>query len=430
MHADLSFEQAPPVSVPFRFLLTAPLFGVAAGLLLVWAGESALATRWDATTLALTHLVTAGFMLQAMCGALLQFIPVAVGGDIRRSPLVAGLAHPLLVAGALSLVTGLLLIQPGLLIGAGAILGLGVTVLVVPVLYALWQTPARGATVAALRIAVAGLAITAALGAVLASGLGRGWALPYVALTELHASWGLGGWSLLLMAGVSFFVVPMFQLTPPYPKRFARLFAPVVAAALLLASLLPAGFAGLLAGAVLAAGGAAFAVATLRLQARRRRRVTDTTFLFFRLAMSSLLLGSASWLAGLLWPVLGEDPRFPVWLGVLILCGGFLAAINGMMYKIVPFITWLHLQRACGPDRMPPSMREMLAETAMRKQFGLYVAALATLLLAVWLPVLARAAGLLLAASSLWLAFNLAAATRRFAELLSRVRAGEPDRGS
>lgn len=430
MHADLSFEQAPPISVPFRFLLTAPLFGIAAGLLLAWAGESALATRWDATTLALTHLVTAGFMLQAMCGALLQFIPVAVGGDIRRSSLVVGLAHPLMVVGALSLVGGLLFGQPGLLVGAAVLLGLGLAVLLVPVLLALWQTPAKGSTVAALRIAAAGLVVTVSLGATLATGLGRGWALPYVSLTELHMAWGLGGWSLLLLAGVSFFVVPMFQLTPPYPKSFTRMFAPGVAVALLLASLLPAPGGSLLAGAVLAMAATSYAAVTLRLQGRRRRKITDTTYLFFRLAMASLLLAAASWLAGLLWPALGEEPRLPVWIGVLILCGGFLAAINGMMYKIVPFITWLHLQRACGPDRMPPSMKEMLSEARMRIQFKLYAAALAVLLLAVWVPMLARLAGLLLAASSLWLAINLAAATRRFAELLSRVRAGEPDRGS
>jgi hypothetical protein len=31
MHPNLSFEQVPPIDVPFRFFLTAPLFGAAAG---------------------------------------------------------------------------------------------------------------------------------------------------------------------------------------------------------------------------------------------------------------------------------------------------------------------------------------------------------------------------------------------------------------
>ena len=69
MQPSLSFEQAPPISVPFRFFLTAPLFGMAAGLLLLWQGPAALASRWTSVALALTHLIAVGFMLQAMCGA-------------------------------------------------------------------------------------------------------------------------------------------------------------------------------------------------------------------------------------------------------------------------------------------------------------------------------------------------------------------------
>ena len=38
MPADLSFDQAPPIGVPFRFFLTAPWFGVAAGCLATLPG--------------------------------------------------------------------------------------------------------------------------------------------------------------------------------------------------------------------------------------------------------------------------------------------------------------------------------------------------------------------------------------------------------
>ena len=65
MQPNLSFEQAPPISVPYRFFLTAPWFGVAAGLLLAFMGEDMLASRWTPGALAGTHLLVAGFMLQA-----------------------------------------------------------------------------------------------------------------------------------------------------------------------------------------------------------------------------------------------------------------------------------------------------------------------------------------------------------------------------
>ena len=37
MQALLSYDQSPPIAAPFRFFLTAPLFGVLAGLLLIWS---------------------------------------------------------------------------------------------------------------------------------------------------------------------------------------------------------------------------------------------------------------------------------------------------------------------------------------------------------------------------------------------------------
>ena len=42
MQALLSFEQSPPISAPLRFFLTAPLFGMLAGALLLWGGPVAL----------------------------------------------------------------------------------------------------------------------------------------------------------------------------------------------------------------------------------------------------------------------------------------------------------------------------------------------------------------------------------------------------
>ena len=43
MQPTLSFEQAPPISVPYRFFLTAPLFGAVAGLILACSGRTTLA---------------------------------------------------------------------------------------------------------------------------------------------------------------------------------------------------------------------------------------------------------------------------------------------------------------------------------------------------------------------------------------------------
>lgn len=426
MHPNLSFEQAPPIAVPFRFFLTAPLFGIAAGLLLFLQGGEMLASRWMPGALAATHLLVVGFMLQAMCGALLQFVPVAAGGNIWRPRLVAGLVHPMLAVAAILLVSAFLTQQPILFTAAahGFVLGIGFFGIVVS--QALWRTPARGPTIMALRISLVALLVTMALGATLATGLARGAEWPLLMLTDIHAAWGLGGWALVLLAGVSYFVVPMFQLTPAYPAWLARGIPLLLLAVVLLWSLQfvganESGFKAIFLGGLGVAG--LFAGGTLYLQSRRRRKVGDATLLFFRTAMVSLLAILLSALVFAALPEFGSDPRAAVWVGMLAMVGVFVSAIAGMLYKIMPFICWLHLQRLCGLGTLPPTMNQMLAEPAMRRQLRIHLLALALLLLAVWFPAVARVAGLAFALDCGWLAYNLMLTVRAYRRFRDRIRA-------
>lgn len=423
MHPNLSFEQAPPIDVPLRFLLTAPWFGVAAGLMLAWSGETAVMSRWTPHTLALVHLLVVGYLLQAMSGALFQFVPVAAGGNVWRPRLVAGVLHPLLAVAAAVLVAGLYRFDGMLLRLAAGLFLSAVAVQVMVIGIALLRTPARGPTIAALRLAVLGLAVTIALGATLAEGLAGSHAWPLVSITNVHAGWGLGGWILMLVLGVSYFVVPMFQLTPQYPPRFSR-WAPVLLlivllvwsfqlADLQLSALEPLWLAGLLVPG-------SYAVVTLRLQMRRRRHVADATFLFFRGAMICLLaacvVGAVAYFI--------ETPILVWWLGVLVIVGTFVSLINGMAYKIVPFLCWLHLQRLAGIGGTVPTMREVLSESAQMTQLRLHFLAVGLLLLAGILPVAAVAGGVVFSLSSAALGWNLIGAVRRYRLFKDRVRAG------
>jgi hypothetical protein len=88
--------------------------------------------------------------------------------------------------------------------------------------------------------------------------------------------------------------------------------------------------------------------------------------------------------------------------------------VTGMLYKIVPFLAWFHLQARLGFKPGQPSMRDYLPEARARGQFRLYLAALACLLAAPFLPWLALPGGLLLAASAAWLGWNLLQAQRLY----------------
>lgn len=415
MQPILSFEQAPPISVPFRFLLTAPLFGVAAGGYLAWAGSAALESRWSPGALTLTHLMTVGFMLQAMCGALLQLIPVAAGGNIWRPRLVAGIVHPMLAVAAILLALAFARFRPSLFLAATPLFVLALTIFLVVVGIALARTSARGPTVLAFRAALPGLAFTLIFGATLAWGLGVQASFPLIPLVNAHALWGLGGWAMALLAGASYLLVPMFQLTSPYPLRLAHAFPLVLFAACVLASLQfmdGANWTGYAGGVAAVTASAIFAAITLRLQQRRRRKLTDSTFLFFRGAMVAIFATVVSLLAFWAYPQISEHPRAPIWLGMLLIMGVFVSAINGAMYKIVPFLNWIHLQRRNETRARVPNMKQMIAEAPMRRQMVIHFIACGLLLGSVLIPDLTRMAGLLLAISFGFLEWNLVVGAR------------------
>jgi len=414
--AGLRLEQAPPIAVPFRFFLTAPVFLLAAAVVLVWAGPDALAWRGSPAALAATHFVALGFMTMVMVGAMLQMLPVLAGAPVPHVRLAAALVHPGLALGAAALGLGFLLGQPVLLKAAAWLLGVAFAVFVAAAAAALGRAAVRNATVRGAVVAVAALAVTVALGLMLAATHGWGVPLANLALRALHPAWGLLGWTGLLVAAVAFQVVPMFQMTPQYPTRMTRWFTPA-AFAVLVAWSLAAWYASgstahLALGVALAAGYALFAVTTLVLQHHRRRRVPDATTAFWQLGMACALAACVGWAARLAAP--DAPPSADAAIGVLALAGFAVSVIDGMLYKIVPFLAWFHLQASVGPKRAP-HMKRILSDEAQRVHFGLHAAAVALLLAAVaWPEPLARIAGLALAVSALALLRNLLQAARRY----------------
>ena len=104
----LSLESMPPLSTPLRFFLTAPWFGVLAGILLLTNGEAIHSSRWSMEMLGFTHLLTLGVMMMIMTGALFQFIPVITGYSIPYTRQISPIIHITLTIGTLILVSGFL----------------------------------------------------------------------------------------------------------------------------------------------------------------------------------------------------------------------------------------------------------------------------------------------------------------------------------
>ena len=124
------------------------------------------------------------------------------------------------------------------------------------------------------------------------------------------------------------------------------------------------------------------------------------------------------------WPAAADIDGWTLTFGVLLVAGGFLPFITGMLYKIIPFLSWMHLQNG-GQAKVPaPAMNKILSESEMKPQMRAYMVALVLLLAAIFFPSwLARPAGLVFALANGWLWWNLASAIRRYRYHLADMQA-------
>ena len=419
--SGLSLDQAPPIGVPLRFFITAPLFALAAALLLLWRGPDIFSNRWEPAMLGITHLLTLGFMGLTMLGAIMQMLPVVAGTPVQRPVLVATLIHATATGGIVLLGYGLAFTVPLALKLALPLLGIAFLTFAALVIVTLRRALPQNMTARAMRLAALMLAATVVLGMLLLSNHAFGWwLLARETLADLHLGWGLLGWVGLLIAGVAYQVVPMFQLTPPYPPQLTRWLVPVLFFLLLALALV--GFSAALQMSVkilLATGFAAFALTTLYLQTKRRRKLPDVSLALWRIGFVSLLAAIALWLAAQIAPSVGAMRSYEMLLGILMIVGFAMSIINGMLYKIVPFLVWFHLQsrrEAKGTKGTKvPNVREILPESRGRGQMRLHFAALLLLLAAVPFPAaFTYPAAVLFAASNLWLWLNIVAAARTY----------------
>ena len=434
--SGLSYDQGPPFGAPLRFFLVAPLFLLLAAAIGLFMPEWQ-STRWSPASLALTHLITLGYLAMVMLGSLLQMLPVVLGTPVPAVQLVGWLGLVGLSLGTPCLALGFLLGEPLWLYAGVLLLGSGFVPFSIAIVVSLIKTLAPHVAWP-IRQAVLALLITLALGIALAGAFSGLWPITAIAeLTALHAAWGLAGWVLILIIGIAYQVVPMLQITPLYPVWVTRWLTGLMLLGLLLYSNLawaeakPNG--SLLGALLLCAGSIVFAIVTLRLQSRRRRKLADITLDFWRLGMRCLILAALLFplrLPSLSWLPADWSAAAEISLGIAFLLGFAASVVSGMLYKIVPFLAWFHLKTQTGAKvGSIPNMKQMIPDNLARSHFRLHRVSLILLLPAPFLSVpalsvtglpvqpgqLVMIAGLLaLAASAIRQWRNLAQARRLF----------------
>ena len=347
--SDLHINQAPPLHVPLRFFATAPFFLILCGLTLIQEGETLLISLLLPETVAMVHMITLGWITMVMFGAMYQMLPV-LGGTPVPWIKSAGWVHALLIIGVLSLYAGIgLNLHHWLLLSASFGLAGALILFIVPVGMALIRVPVPHPTVWGMRIALVSLLAGLIMGLVFLGEYAHGFFdIDRRAMIGAHLVWTFFGWIGTLMVAVSFHVLPMFYLMPPFPRKPAvAVLSGLAASWILLPGILLHNdsaphwllWAGALPGTVAMV---TYGILMAGLIQKRKRKKMDITL---RLWQTGYLCVILALLLLAMWPVV-EGDRFRFLFGVLYMFGWTSSIITGMLYRIVPFLTWFHRHSA------------------------------------------------------------------------------------
>lgn len=381
--SGLAFARAPPPALPMRFLLTAMTWGVIAGLWLAWQGEPALLWRWTPATLVLVHVFALGLLGNAMLGSLLQFLPVAAG-----SPLPCGGFMPSL-HGAFNLGLALLLAtfmtsSHTLAVPAAVLAGGSLALFALLALVAVVRGYGMRGVREGIGLAVLALLATVAVGLALLAAR-TGWCAPAaMGMVDVHAAFGVIGWTLGLLAAVGAVTLPMLQGTRAPTAAASRAWQ---IGLLLTLGIVVAARTGVLpadAARIVACPFAVFAVAVFVLQARAPYRRNPMLRAFWRAGGAALLL------AGVLvsWPEASAMVAAALVIGV-----GLPLLVVGMAMEITGFLTWIALRQRMPRGVRVPGVGSLFDDAGKRSAFFAHVIAGGLLASTTLFPTLARIAG-------------------------------------
>lgn len=399
----LSLDQAPPISVVFRFFFSASLFGILSGFLILFYQQEIFQPS-SMAAVTLTHALTLGVMASFMLGALFQMLPVIAGVVIQSPVKKSWWIQAPFVLGTISLLFAFNLPHyhplywlASLLLGSSL---LSVAILMLKNLSAIKNHTAssKGMIFALLSFAfvvILALYLTSSLG-----GLAEG--SYYAPIKTAHYSFGLFGWITLLIVSISFQVIEMFYVTPPYPLPVSQYLTAIIFLLLLAKVPLALFIPGMTVAAdiLIALLFIGFAILTLYRLSQRKRPLADATIWFWRMGMGSLIISMFSWLLYRFFSLeLAEGISF------IMFASFALSVVFAMFYKIIPFLTWFHLN-AQGYFTAP-MMHEVIHPKTAKKHFWIHLGVIISLLGSLFIEKTLILSGLLTILSFGWVAYQI-----------------------
>lgn len=405
----LSLDQAPPISVPFRFFLTAPIFGVVISFVLFFTPFSESSNQYSYFAIGLVHLFTLGILSMIIFGAMQQMMPVLAGAVIKKPRLFANIVHTSLVLGTLFLSFSFILELKNLLYFGVIFLAIAFLTFFIMSIKLLFNVKFLTSTVKAMRLfSLAGL-ITLFLGLYLAfSHINLSFDENYYVIVFLHILFASFGFALLLIMGVSFQVIPMFYVALDFPK-FIQNKMPLILFVLLFVSAVFLYFDinFLVLKIVFVTLIIIFCLYGLKSLNNRKRPVFDATLWYWKFSLSSLILAMIIWLFNLF------ESNYIL---IIVFAFGFLySLLQGMVYKIIPFLSWFHLSSK-GYFKLP-TIREFIDEKYIKIHFFVHLISIVFFILSYFENSLIYVASILFLISNILFFINCLSAVKKYSAI-------------
>ena len=407
--SGLSLDQAPPISVVFRFFFLGACFGIIAGISLFFY-QTDIFDASSTAALTFTHLLTLGVMLSFMFASLFQMLPVIAGVALKSPIKKANLLLYPFTLGIVTLLVAFNLTQAWLYTLAAILLGFAILTSTLPMLVNLQKLDNHTSSSRGMFFALSTLFLLVLFAFYLLLSIsGSIDGSYYSEVKTAHYSFGLFGWIALLIISISFQVIEMFYVTPAYPKHMSQ-YLPMTLFTLLLTSTLVSFFfpaiwilsQGLIIGLL-----GYYALLTLKRLTQRKRPLTDATVWFWRMGLTSLLLS--------LWFILMQyftDLTVLKPLSYIFFASFALSIVFAMFYKIVPFLTWFHLNSQ--GYFTAPMMHEVIHPKTAKKHLYIHSATIVAFILSLFVNVFIFLAGVLMMLSFSWMAYQIIHAWRLY----------------
>ena len=398
----LSLDQAPPISVVFRFFLSGSLFGILFGTLVLFFQNNIF--RIDsAEALIATHTLTLGVMLSFMFAALFQMLPVIAGVTLQSPIRKANFVQYPFVLGTITLLLAFKSSISWLFILASLLLGGSILSIAAIMLKNLFKLQNHSSSSKGILTALISLCLVVLLALYMTTALaGYTDGEYYTYIKKAHYSFGLFGWIALLIISISFQVIEMFYVTPPYPRLVSH-YLPLTLLLLIAFTTFTAFYIPTLwqtSNIMLALLLSGYALLTLKRLTQRKRPLADATVWFWRLGLSSLLVSMLTIICSMF-----TDISIIHTLSYLFFATFALSIVFAMFYKIIPFLTWFHLNSQ--GYFSAPMMHEVIHPKTAMKHLYIHILTLISFLLSLFFQPFIYTAGILTLLSFGWMLWQI-----------------------